>query len=279
MKKWLLAGALIAAGCGGGSKSPSTPSTPAPTPPPLPVVRDGGSETDVSAEVSPPNPTMGTVTTVRAPGFLVRDAPFNGQPFYLWGQDAEYVQALVYNEFVPTRRLSRWTTGFSVSPDGLDPPDVDTLHEAVAEAARASGLPITVASGGVVTVVVDPSDPRFSQEPPAIAYARVSFRGNTIVGARVVFDDRRSVSSGRRSGRNNTLLHELGHVLGLGHSMHPGDVMSVHADRRSERSFGDRERLALKLIYRWRQAGNAFPDSAPSAGPAAAGDATVVIVD
>jgi hypothetical protein len=278
VRKWLLAGVLATAACGGGT-SPSTPSTPAPVAPPALVVRDGASEASVPAEVSPPNPTVGTLTTVRAPGFLVRDAPFTGEPFYLWPQDADYVQALIYNEYFPGRRLSRWTTGFAVSPDGLDPSDVETLHEGVAEIARASGLPITVASGGAVTVVVDPAAPRFAQQPPAIAFAQMTFRGNTIVGARVVFEERRSVSSGRRSGRHNTLLHELGHVLGLGHSMDPGDVMSIGPDRRSERSFGEPERLALKLIYRWRQAGNVFPDSAPAAGAATAGERTVVIVD
>jgi hypothetical protein len=233
----------------------------------------------VSAEVSPPNPSIGTITTVRASGFLVRDAPFTGAPFYLWPQESEYVRALVYNEYVPGRRLARWSGGFTVSPDGLDAPDVDTLHEAVAELSRATGLPIAVASGGPVSVVVDPSDARFAQDPPAAAVARLTFRGNVITGARVIFADRRFVSSGRRSGRHNTLLHELGHVLGLGHSLDAGDVMSIDDDRRSERTFGERERLALKLTYRWRQAGNVFPDSAPLASAASAGERTIVIVD
>src|SRR5688572_4041941 len=87
--------AVLAAGCGG--SSPVRPSaTPAPTPPPAPapVVRDGATDHTVAAELSPSTPTIGAVTTVRAPGFLVREARFDGAPFYLWPQDEAYVRAL-----------------------------------------------------------------------------------------------------------------------------------------------------------------------------------------
>ena len=271
MRRWLFLAAALCGACKGDLPSGST--GPAPTPAPLPtlVVRDGATENVVPAEVSPADPPLGTITTARAPGFLVREDRFMGDPFYLWPQPGEYVQALVYGRDPPWNRLLRWAGGFTVSSEGLDAEDLDTLHEAVTEAAAVTGLPITVAPTGQVTVVVNPSAPYFEQNRRAIAYAQVYTRAHVITRAEVVFLARKYVSSGRVSRRHNTMLHEIGHVLGLTHSMDPADVMSAADDRREERTFGAAERLALKVMYRWRAAGNSFPDSAIP--PPAAADA------
>jgi hypothetical protein len=45
------------------------------------------------------------------------------------------------------------------------------------------------------------------------------------------------------------------------------------------RSFSERERVALRLMYRWRQPGNTFPDNAPLPGASSEGRQTVAIVD
>lgn len=280
MRRVFILAAVLCASCkGGGLPSGSSAPAPTPAPPPPAVARDAASERDVAADISPPNPGIGTVTTIRAPGFLVREERFNGQPFYLWPQSPDYVRAIVYDRTPPRDRLLRWASGFTVSSDGLEGSELETLADAVEESSAASGLAIPVQPGGEVTVVVDPSDVYFEQNPGVVAYTRLYARGNTLVDAEVVFASRRYVASGRTSGRNNTMLHEFGHVLGLTHSIDPADVMSTRPDRRSERTFGDPERLALKVIYRWRTAGNAFPDTAPVSTGASAAVEQIVILD
>jgi hypothetical protein len=273
VRRWLWSSfALLAAGCGG--SSPTLPAPPVTTPPPALVVRNGWDEAPVSAEISPVNPAVGTFATVRAPGFLVRDATFTGQPFYLWPQDPEYVRAMVYSEYVPAQRMTRWQDAFTV--EAIEGVAGDVLTDAVAEVVAATGLPITVASTGSVRLTIDPDDPHLRPGTAAVTYN--TFRGNTILGARVVF---RSLDhlTGRGRLYDNLVLHELGHVLGLGHSPHPRDVMRFEADRTDERTFSEQERVALKLMYRWRQAGNVFPDSAPAPGILSARERTIVIVD
>jgi matrixin len=265
-----LAIAVLMAGCGGGN-GPATPTlppvAPAPTPTPVPTFsfRDGWTEQAVAAAATPATPTVGAVTAVEAPGYLVRRAVFNGSPFYLWPQDERYVRALVYQE--GTRPLRRWTAGFTISPDGFN--SLPAFQDAAAELSRGSGLPITVGPGGPVTVTIDPSDPYF-QENRWLAYASYRHSADVIRSARVVF---RSVQEFQQT----ILLHELGHVLGLSHSEDGRDVMAPYENR--SLAFTEREKVALKLMYRWRQAGNALPDDMVPATTASAREETVVVPD
>jgi hypothetical protein len=83
-------------GGGGGSSAPSnvpaaTPTpAPAPTPVPAPVIRNGWTEEGVTAEVTPPSPSIGTAVTVKAPGFLVREQPFAASAIFLWPSDESW---------------------------------------------------------------------------------------------------------------------------------------------------------------------------------------------
>lgn len=268
--KRTLAFAVLMAGCGGGS-GPVTPTlppvAPAPTPTPVPTFsfRDGWTEQAVAAAATPATPTVGAVTAVEAPGYLVRRAVFNGAPFYLWPQDERYVRALIYN--AGTRPLRRWTAGFTITPDGID--NLPAFQDAAAELSRVSGLPIGVGPGGPVAVTIDPSDPYF-KDNNWLAYASWRSSGDVIRSARVVF---RSVQEFQQG----ILLHELGHVLGLGHSEDGSDVMAPRENRAL--TFSERENVALKLMYRWRQPGNALPDDMVPATTASAREETVVVPD
>jgi hypothetical protein len=245
---------VVLAGCGGGPGAP----TPPVQAPPAPTFRDGWTEAPVSASISPAAPVLGSRVTVTAPGYLTREALFDGGPLYLWPQDEAYVRALVYNEFVPGGRLSRWAAGFTITASAellADPRVRPVLEAAAAEAGACTGLPVTVGAAGTVSVELDAS------LVGQVAGRTInSFRGNSneIVGARMLFADRDNLT-GQGAANDNTLLHELGHVLGLGHVA--GGVMESSGARAyQDRRFNDAERTALKLMYRWRRPGNLAPD-------------------
>jgi hypothetical protein len=224
---------------------------------------------------------MGTRTAVTASGYLVREALFDGSPYYLWPADDEaYVQALVYNEFMPGRRLTRWEQGFDVTatPELLGDARIRSIIEdAVAESSRASGLSISVRSSGTVTVVVDPTDPYFDAGT-SVAFARRTFRGNVVTGAQVVFLDLKYLLATGNRVRTNTMLHELGHVLGLGHSIDEADVMYVDGKRTDDRRFSERELVTLRMMYLRRRPGNTAPDRDPGLGPAAPAASTAITI-
>lgn len=266
--KRALAFAMLMAGCGGGS-GPVTPTLPpvAPVPTPVPTFsfRDGWTEQAVAATATPATPTGGAVTAVEAPGYLIRRVVFDGSPFYLWPQDERYVRALIY--YAGTRSLRRWTTGFTITPDGID--NLPAFQGAAAELSRVSGLTIGVGPGGPVVVTIDPNDPYF-KDNTWLAYAASRSSSNVIRSAIVVF---RSVQEFQQG----ILLHELGHVLGLGHSEDGSDVMAPRENRAL--TFSERENVALKLMYRWRQPGNALPDDMVPATTASGREETVVVPD
>jgi hypothetical protein len=210
---------------------------------------------------------MGVSVTVHAPGYLTREAAFDGQPFYLWPQEEAYVRVLVYNQYSPGQRLSRWTTGFTVKPL---PGREDDSAAVVGAAGAASGLSLSVSASGVVEMVVDP-DALSTISSNALAATWRTFRGNTVTGCRVVV--RREAWTTR-----GIMLHELGHCLGLGHSQNESDLMYPY-ELRVTQSFSEREMVTLRMMYRWRKPGNAAPDHDPGVAGAAFDRRTLVIVD
>ena len=199
---------------------------------------------------------------VTAAGFLRRQQFFVGveRRSSCGRRRSAYVRAIVYagGQF----GLIRWTGGFRVKPW---PGTEDKIAVVIAEASRVSGLPITMTTSGPADVefVLDPAEPALA-DFTALAVTFRTYSGLTITRSRVVF---RSLgeflgTTRQHGGRTNTALHEMGHVLGLGHSISYHDVMSNENDRNPGLTYGAGEELALRMMYAYRAGGNALPDRA-----------------
>jgi len=260
--------ALAVVACGGSDPSrPSVPvavATPTPTPAPVavsPEVRNGETGGVVAGAVSSPAQVLpGAPVAVTAGGFLRRQQFFvGGAPIFLWPQEEPYVRAIVYAG--GPYGLIRWSSGFRVKPW---PGTEEKMAVAIAEASRASGLPITLTTGPAeVEIVLDPAEPALA-DFTALAVTFRTYSGLTITRSRIVF---RSLgeflgNSRQHGGRTNTALHEMGHVLGLDHSISYHDVMSTENDTNPGLTYGPSEELALWMMYKHRVAGNTFPDRA-----------------
>ena len=268
----------------GGSSSPSTPSTPRVAATPAteaPVVVDGWTDQPVAAEVTPPTVGFRNPILVSAEGYLPREQLFVREPVHLWPAEEAYVRELVYWEFTDgSFRMVRWDGPFTVTLDGGLFDDLDVVAKTqgvVEELVRRTRLPITLGPGGSCTIKIDPS----IIKRDAVATAQLSFQGSTIVGATVSFVGRREILGRGRADWANTLLHEMGHVVGLRHSPDPHDVMTPGAGPGTGvEHFVLNEAIALHIMYNHRSAGNRPPDRDPQV--AAASTATprlTVIID
>jgi hypothetical protein len=257
---------VIACGGGGGSTAPTSPvAVPTPTPAPVavaPEVRNGETGGPVGAAVaSPAQVVPGAAVAVTAAGFLRRQQFFvGGAPIFLWPQEEPYVRAIVYAG--GSYGLIRWAGGFRVKPW---PGTEDKIAVVIAEASRVSGLPITMTTGPAdVEIVLDPAEPALV-DLTALAVTIRTYSGLTITRSRIVFRSLGEFLGNklRNGGRTNIALHEMGHVLGLDHSISYHDVMSIENDVNPGLTYGSAEELALRMMYAYRVAGNAFPDRAP----------------
>jgi hypothetical protein len=223
-------------------------------------VRNGETGATVAGAVATPAQVVpGAPVAVTAAGFLRRQQLFVGAaPIFLWPQEEPYVRAIVYagGEF----GLVRWSGGFRVK---AWPGTEDKIAIVIAEATRVSGLPITMTTGPAeVEIVFDPAEPALADNNLAVTFR--TYSGLTITRSRVVFRALGEFlgNSRQHGGRTNTALHEMGHVLGLSHSISYHDVMSNENDRNPTLTYGSGEELALRMMYTRRAAGNAFPDRA-----------------
>jgi hypothetical protein len=264
---------LVACGGGGPSVAPISPSAVAtPTPAPVavavaPEVRNGETGAPVTSAVATPVQVLpGAAVGVSAPGFLRRQQFFvGGAPIFLWPQEEPYVRAIVYagGQAGGPYGLIRWSGGFRVKPW---PGTEEKMAVVLAEASRVSGLPITMTTGPAeVEFILDPAEPALA-DLTALAVTFRTYSGLTITRSRVVFRSLGEFLGNklRNGGRTNTPLHETGHVLGLDHSISYHDVMSTENDVNPGLGYGPDEELALRMMYNYRAAGNAFPDRAPS---------------
>ena len=88
-----------------------------------------------------------------------------------------------------------------------------------------------------------------------------------ITEATIEFADRQEISGGRGSDYRNTLLHEMGHVMGLSHSASDRDVMTpAEGPGTKEGVFQPQEVTCLHMMYFHRQPGNLPPDKDAALG-------------
>lgn len=245
----VLAFLLLASGCGSSSSSGPTPPAPAPVPPL--VIRDGWTEALVSAVAQPPDGLMGSRLLLTAPGYLDRETTRNGSVVYLWPGESGYVGQLVYSVH---GRLVKWTSGrLNVA---LGPFQESEVGPAASEVGAKTGMVVEFAESGQVRLSVDPADPSV-QGARAATYLEMS--GSVVTGARVVCRSRGDCLA------FSTLLHELGHVVGLSHVDDPTSVMFPSSTTRPD-TFSANERVTLRLMYAHRFPGNLPPDRDPGLG-------------
>ena len=277
---------LLASACGGSSPSTPSPPSPAPTPTPdapeAPTVIDGWTDAVLGVAPSPATVSRGERIEVEAPGYLTRIQSYAGEPIALWPASPSYVEELVYDWELGDGSFGmvRWTTGFTVTlTDELasDPANVAKAEEVARELSRRTGLTIALGQGGPVTVVLDPS----VVDAGSVAEARVSLVGAEITSVELAFSHAGEVAGGRDADFSNTLLHEMGHAIGLAHSPDVRDVMTPGSGPgTSFQEYQVNEAIALHMMYAHRSAGNRYPDTEDGvAGAVAAAPRTVVIRD
>jgi hypothetical protein len=225
----------------------------------------------VAAAIEPAAPRQGETLVARAAGYLDRRQAHGAPVVFLWPGDAGYIQDLAYWEFSDdSLRTVRWESGFTVSLDAdlaTDPVLVAKVEEVVAEVRRVTGLPVTAGAGGAVTIGIDPD---ILEDEDAVAIAENTYRGAVIVGSRLRFARRAEISGGPLADYGNTLLHEMGHVIGLRHSPDDKDVMTPGAGRGTRvAEYQPNEASCLHMLYAHRRAGNRFPDTDPGVSGAA----------
>lgn len=248
-------GAVIQAGCGSGVVGPGPVRQEAPQ---SVQAADGVTGAAVEAAVAP----AGAGVSVQAAGYLPR-VQVAAPTVWLWPQAESYVRGLVYGPHSPGARLARWRRAFVLPP--VDGVDVDDLAR---EIAGVVGLDVGVGPAGAVQVVVDADDPAWEKYPAAVAVAYRDFDWYEVTACRLVF---------RYGVRPATFAHEVGHCLGLGHSDTAGDLMTPGGGAAPHFSAG--EVVALSMMYRRREPGNAAPDVQAGVTSAGARGYRIAVVD
>jgi hypothetical protein len=278
---------VVCSGCGGGSSpggATTRPPLPTPTPVPAPVFLDGWTEQPASgAGATPSALVVRQPMSATAPGYLIREQLFTGGPIYLWPTDETYVSELVYNwRFGDgSYRMVKWGGPLIVTLEGdlaENTVIVAKVQEALEEVHRVSGLAFRVGPGGACTISIDPS---IRSESNVVGQVRwTSFRGPNITSAEILFSSRGEITGGTGSDYRNTLLHELGHVLGLNHSPNARDIMAPGGGAKAGGIVGqyqEGEAVALRMMYRDRTAGSFPPDRDSALGVRASSSVSPVV--
>ena len=236
-----------------------------------------------------------------APAFLDRHTtiPMDQTRFTLWpktsgtGLDEHTTAELVYTpgsrccpaETLAASPLRRVASTITTLPVVLDPAYRDNplaraaIEDGMRVASAATQCSVVFTLGdtdeGPRVYVTSGPDPLERENVAAFAERTLNAQGY-VTGGRVVFvrEDYLVGPQPHRS-RTTVIAHELGHILGLGHSSTPG-VMSVLGGRgtnyayfAAHSDFSPAEKLVLDLMYQ-RRAGTRFPDNDRLAAASAA---------
>lgn len=226
------------------------------------------STTDRAGRVYLPADVTGGLD-VRADGFLSRETRLGADRLTLWpvgpGRGSDYIRALIY----------RSSAAGAASGHGLDQPlqrvagsrivvapSRGLVRDVQAMAAHRAALDLlNGATDGVVTFTLGghgSGAPVFATEMDPdlrwIAAAYKQVRGHTITGGRLVFG---SLAAARNP---RYVAHELGHALGLQHSLAAADLMYFQARQGGASTFTEAERLTIRLLLQ-RPPGNHYPDN------------------
>ena len=304
--------ALLA--CGGGGGSPTSGSGVAPTPPPKPTGWPAGTTVElvdgdtgrsvqgpvVVAGVTAPAGTplasaaaVGTTVDVSIPGFLPRQTIVRtGETrLLLWPDSAaipgDYTRSLVYGSSAAQpgsealdsmRRLPTTTRTVAVVPsaDIQGDPDALDAHRAAIDAINGATAPLGVSYrlGGTgdltLPTKVDPSAGSCPDRTTR-AFASLWVSGaNEIVRAEITF------CGTAISATLGTVVHELGHTMGLRHSLDAYDMMYPYAQSSRPSTPTRREALTMSLM-RARRSGTQWPDNDRDASGAAAVRVVIVV--
>jgi Matrixin len=234
----------------------------------------------------------GSLVDIVAAGFLDRQTTVRlpeAARFSLWpktsaaGLNEQTTAELVYTPGAfccpadvlaaqPLRRVSPTIGSFELVLDaryGGDAGVRAAIQEAASLAGRAAGarvvfMPAETSGGARIDITTGP-DPENRPNVAAFTERRLDALGY-ITGGRIVFVVDEYLSGRQQRVLTTIMAHELGHMLGLGHSSIPG-VMSVfqgtatnYAFFAAARDFSPIEKLVLDLMYD-RRSGTRFPDN------------------
>jgi hypothetical protein len=235
--------------------------------------------------------TEGSPMEITAPGTLERQTLLRSSTpvLSLWprtstsGLDEEYTRQIVYTwdknagpGASPLYRLSGTQAVLVPSAALMGDSRVVAAHQHAANevnAAAAGSVRYSVAAQAppgavVINTVLDPSDQGCKDRVLAFTSIRLRNTGE-ISSAKIVFCNEGST-------RDGTVVHEVGHSFGMGHSPDPNEVMHAYKLQRQPLGFGARESLVMRLMLQ-RRGGNRFPDNDRGV-TATGGERDVVIV-
>ena len=219
----------------------------------------------------------GALLDVVAPGFLDRQTLLRegGAEISLWprvtasGVDENFTATLVYTSTgdgattgaatLIRHRPSTTSVTMVLSPDLFADPDSRAWHQLAADSLNVATNGKIIhrvtserpASGVVIDVSYDPANAGCSSSVRGFTSRR--FTAGEITGATVVY----CASDAPRSG---TVVHEMGHTFGVGHSPDPRDVMYFSFVRGRSEVYTPKEAFTLKMMTT-RAPATRYPDN------------------
>lgn len=251
----LLALAALAwlTGCGGGPVAPSSP-----LPPEAVTVRlfDGITGGQLGAQAA----HAGDGLSLSMSGYLERATlvPRDGAVFLWPAADPAWTMALVYHDGTPRRRMIRWAKAELLMAADIPEVVLEELNSTGAVRVRYGAPPD-------IDARVAPDE---LPTATALAATRNTFAGDTITHSTILLREASTLTRGQ------TMKHEAGHALGLGHSARREDLM--FATSAGGATFTQDERVVLTMMYARRRPGNAAPDNDTALGAASARTVRVI---